>query len=204
MPRRPLALAAVAALAAAAPLVALMSAQASSPQLATVVSPTPVAWTPNVSASTTVGQTGVCNSQWFGTAEPCQSEVYGTAYVNGDVVAVGAFTEACKPGTLGQGLCTPGSQVTRDDIFAYQAGTIRHMGDCLDTSGSQLVLNPCGTTPATSQIWTSAGPAGNNELVQKSSGLCLTIPGDNTANGTQLDVEHCSGLSYQAWRLPTI
>ena len=97
-------------------------AVASSPQLPSVVSPVPVTWTPNVSAGTVVGQS-LCNTTFFGTAQSCQSEVYDTAYVNGDVVAVGAFTEVCQPGTLAQGLCQPGTQVTRDDIFAYHAGT---------------------------------------------------------------------------------
>jgi hypothetical protein len=98
-------------------------ATASSPQLGGVVSQTPVTWTPNVSAGTTVGGT-TCNPTFFGAGGmTCLSEVYGTAFVNGDVVVVGAFTEVCKPGKLSQGLCTPGTQVTRNDIFAYQAGT---------------------------------------------------------------------------------
>jgi hypothetical protein len=82
-------------------------------------------------------------------------------------------------------------------------GTIRHGGSyCLDTLGILTVLNPCNGS--TTQVWTPGGPSANDSLVQKSSGLCLTIPGDNTANGTQLDVESCAGKSYQAWRLPTI
>ncbi|MDA8321044.1 MAG: ricin-type beta-trefoil lectin domain protein [Actinomycetota bacterium] len=98
-------------------------ASAASPPLANAVSQTPVSWTPNVSAGPNVGQT-YCNSTFFGTgALYCQSEVYDTAYVNGDVVVVGAFTEACQPGKLSSGLCTSGTQVTRDDIFAYNAST---------------------------------------------------------------------------------
>ena len=99
----------------------LTSAGASVP-LNNVVSAGPVTWTPNVSATTTVGATG-CNSTFFGSATDCQSEVYSTADVNGEVVVAGAFTEACQPGTLAEGQCAPGTQVTRDDIFAYQAGT---------------------------------------------------------------------------------
>lgn len=91
--------------------------------LTSVVSQAPVGWTPNVSAGPTVGQS-TCNSTFFGSGNlSCQSEVYDTAYVNGEVIAVGAFTEACQPGTLAQGLCKPGTQVTRNDIFAYAAGT---------------------------------------------------------------------------------
>ncbi len=101
----------------------LPAANASAPKLANLVGQGPVTWTPNVSAGTTVGQSA-CNSTWFGSGGlTCQSEVYDTATVNGEVIAVGAFTEACQPGTLAQGLCKPGTQVTRDDIFAYSAGT---------------------------------------------------------------------------------
>jgi hypothetical protein len=115
---------AVALLAVGVTTIGLAQADASSPQLTNLVGQTPVVWTPNVSASTTVGQEGVCNSTFFGSGGlSCQSEVYDTAYVNGDVIVVGAFTEACEPGTLAQGLCKPGTQVTADDIFAYQAST---------------------------------------------------------------------------------
>src|SRR5712692_10331976 len=109
----------------AAAAVTLTPALASSPQLAAVVSQTPVTWTPNVSATATVGQIGkpYCNTTYFGSRWPCQSEVYDTAYVNGEVVVVGAFTHACQPGRLSHGLCASGTQVTRNDIFAYQAGT---------------------------------------------------------------------------------
>jgi hypothetical protein len=110
---------------AAAAAVTLSPALASSPQLSAVVSQTAVGWTPNVSATAAVGQAGspYCNNTYFGKPWPCQSEVYGTAYVNGEVVVVGAFTHACQPGKLSQGLCAPGTQVVRNDIFAYQAGT---------------------------------------------------------------------------------
>jgi Ricin-type beta-trefoil lectin domain/Domain of unknown function (DUF5122) beta-propeller len=90
--------------------------------LVTAVSQVPVAWTPNVSATTKVGATS-CNSTFFGSAAPCVSEVYGSAFVNGEVVEVGAFTEVCQPAKLSQGLCAAGTQVTRNDIFAYQPKT---------------------------------------------------------------------------------
>jgi hypothetical protein len=115
---------AVAMLAVGVTTIGLAQADASSPQLTNLVGQAPVTWTPNVSAGTTVGQEGICNGTFFGSGGlTCQSEVYDTAYVNGDVVAVGAFTEVCQPGTLAQGLCKAGTQVTRDDIFAYSAST---------------------------------------------------------------------------------
>src|SRR5215472_11535517 len=113
----------VSLLAAAIAGMGMAQAVASSTPLADLVGQGQVTWTPNVSAGTTVGQSA-CNGTYFGSGVlTCQSEVYGTAYVNGDVVVVGAFTRACQPGTLAQGLCEPGTQVTRNDIFAYRADT---------------------------------------------------------------------------------
>ncbi len=96
-------------------------ASASSPQLSNVVSQTPVAWTPNVSKYPST----YCSITYFGANNNgCQSEVYDTAQVNGDVVVVGAFNQECQPGPLSNGLCksgsTPDSQI---DIFAYKAST---------------------------------------------------------------------------------
>jgi len=101
-----------------------LPATASTP-LATVVSQTPVSWTPNVSAGPPPsGQNPGCNTTFFGSGVlSCESEVFSTAYVNGDVVAVGSFTQVCQPGTAAEGHCAPGTEVTRDDIFAYSAGT---------------------------------------------------------------------------------
>jgi hypothetical protein len=81
--------------------VALAPGAHASPQLASVVSQRPVSWTPNVSAAAKVGQEGsgpACNATFFGSSTSCQSEVYSTAYVNGEVVVAGAFTRACRPG----------------------------------------------------------------------------------------------------------
>jgi hypothetical protein len=101
-------------------------ATGASPRLAAVVAQKPVKWTPNVSADAKVGQEGsgaACNSTFFGTRTACQSEVYSTTFVNGDVIVAGAFTKTCPPGPLAGGLCAAKSQVTRDDIFAYKAST---------------------------------------------------------------------------------
>lgn len=108
------------------PLAVLSAAADASPRLATAVSQKPVKWTPNVSADARVGQEGsgaACNATFFGTRTACQSEVYSTAFVNGDVIVAGAFTKACPPGPLSAGLCASKSQVTRDDILAYKAST---------------------------------------------------------------------------------
>ena len=100
-----------------------LPATASTP-LASVVAQTPESWTPNVSAGPPPsGQNPGCNTTFFGPGSiSCVSEVYDTAYVNGDIVAVGSFTQVCQAGT-GAGHCAAGTTVTRDDIFAYSPVT---------------------------------------------------------------------------------
>ena len=165
---------AIAFLAAATTTIGITAADASSPQLTNLVGQGPVAFTPNVSASPTVGLVQ-CNSTWFGSGGiSCLSEVYGTAYVNGDVVVVGAFTEACQPGTLAQGLCKPGTQVTRDDIFAYKAGT-----GLIDPNFTpQLDKGP---------VWAVIpGPAGSNTVYV--GGSFTTVNGTTRKGIVQLHV----------------
>jgi hypothetical protein len=91
-------------------------------QLTDLVSSGTVSWTPNVFAGPSA-----CNPQWFGTARNgrgCEhSTVYSTAVVNGEVIVVGAFTQACLPGPSSSGHCAAGTLVTTNDIFAYQLGT---------------------------------------------------------------------------------
>jgi hypothetical protein len=154
------------------------SVWASSPPLASVISPTPVSWTPNVSADSTVGQEGsgsACNSTFFGSGNlSCQSEVYSTAYVNGDVVVAGAFTEACQPGKYSQGLCTSGTQVTRDDIFAYKAGT-----GLIDPDFTPVV----NAGPVWSVV---AGPAGSDTVYL--GGAFATVDGASHKGIAELNV----------------
>jgi Ricin-type beta-trefoil lectin domain len=85
-----------------------------------LVSQTPVKWTPNVFTGSPS-----CNPQWFGPGNRlCKHHtIYSQAVVNGEVVVVGAFTQACQTGPAASGHCAPGTLVTRDDIFAYQLGT---------------------------------------------------------------------------------
>jgi len=155
-------------------VIGLTAPAGASQQLTSVVSPTPVSWTPNVSGWTTVGL-NVCNPTFFGGGNlNCQSEVYSTAYVHGDVVVAGAFTEACQPGTLAQGLCAPGTQVTRDDIFAYAAST-----GTIDPNFVP-VLNQ---GPAYSVI---AGPAGSNTVYV--GGAFTTVNGATHKGLVQLNV----------------
>jgi hypothetical protein len=64
------------------------------------------------------------------------------------------------------------------------------------TSGTLVDWYPCNATNA--QNWTH--PA-NGELVNPNSGLCLTVPGGNSAN--RLDIETCTGAASQIWTLPS-
>jgi hypothetical protein len=155
-------------------LVALTLAPAADASLPSAVSQTPVGWTPNVSADATVGQedTGsgpACNATFFGAHAPCQSEVYGTAYVNGDVVVVGAFTHACQPGKLSQHLCQPGTQVVRDDIFAYKAdsGVIDpHFKPVLNAGPAYTVISGPGNTVYVGGGFSDVNGAKHQGLVQ--------------------------------------
>ena len=146
----------------------LTAPASASPQLATVTSQTPVSWTPNVSAGTTVGQEGVCNTTFFGSGQlSCQSEVYSTAYVNGDVVVGGAFTETCQPGKLSQGLCAPGTQVTRDDIFAYAAGTGKIDPNFVPVLDAGPVLSVVAGPPGTNTVYVGGGFTTVNGVTHK-------------------------------------
>jgi hypothetical protein len=107
------------AMSAALVLFGVVPASAAVP-LPGLVSAAPVPWTPNVFAGTTT--TSVCDT-WFGSGGCSATTIWSTAVVNGEVVVAGAFTQACQPGPASSGHCAAGTEVTRDDIFAYQLGT---------------------------------------------------------------------------------
>src|SRR5581483_919421 len=94
---------------------AAAAARPAATALPALVSASPVGWTSNAFAGS-----AQCNTQWFG-PNCAPSTVYSMAVVNGEVVVAGAFTQACAPGSVNG--CTPGTLVTRNDIFAYQLGT---------------------------------------------------------------------------------
>jgi Ricin-type beta-trefoil lectin domain/Domain of unknown function (DUF5122) beta-propeller len=160
---------AIIALAAVLGLVASGPDMASAgPVLPGVVSPAAASSTPNVlpgDASTGVNSQG-CSTTWFGTdsSEECLSTVYNEAIVNGEVIVGGAFTQACAPGPASSGHCAPGTEVTRDDVFAYSLAT-----GAIDPSFAPQI----DQGPVFSVV---AGPAGSNTVF---------IGGDfNTVNGT--------------------
>ena len=78
------------------------------------------------------------------------------------------------------------------------ANTLETLTRCLDIAGN--------STAAGSKVmfWNCNGVGGqqwvqqaDGTLLNPQSGLCLTDPGGNTANGTQLDIEACTGSASQ-------
>jgi Ricin-type beta-trefoil lectin domain/Domain of unknown function (DUF5122) beta-propeller len=83
-------------------------------------------------------------------------------------------------------------------------GNIEIDGLCLDTageataSGTQVVLNTCGTSAT--QVWTQgSGYELNNS---GAAGLCLNI--SSPENGSTMDIASCTDQNTQQWRLPTV
>ncbi|MHB1430680.1 MAG: ricin-type beta-trefoil lectin domain protein [Streptosporangiaceae bacterium] len=156
-------------------------ASASSPPLANAVSQTAVPSTPNVFAGPPpAGQNAGCNSAFFGAATKCQSEVYDTAYVNGDVVVVGAFTQECAPGKLSAGLCS-GTTYTMPDIFAYNASTGKidtNFAPVLNSGPAYSVVAGPNNTVYVGGAFTSVKGATHKGLVQ----LQVT-PGTQSTDG---------------------
>ncbi len=141
-----------------------------STQLATAVSQTPVGWTPNVSAGPPPsGQNPGCNTMFFGSGNfSCLSEVFSTAYVNGDVVAAGSFTQVCQSSTAA-GHCVAGTTVTRDDIFAYAAGTGTidpNFVPVLDAGPAYAVVAGPGNTVYVGGAFTMVDGVSHHGLVQ--------------------------------------
>ena len=88
-------------------------------------------------------------------------------------------------------------------------GTLRIHGKCLDAAGygtkagTKLQLWSC--TNRTNQMWT---PAYLGQLTGTGSGLCVSDPGDNVRNGTQVELGDCPGVAtgestdLAKWTLP--
>ncbi|HEV2450329.1 MAG TPA: ricin-type beta-trefoil lectin domain protein [Streptosporangiaceae bacterium] len=98
-----------AAAAAAAGGPAAQRLPASGIQLPSLVSQSPLSYTPNVYAGNTCGN--ACSP----------STVYGTVVVNGEVVVAGAFTQACTPAPVSFAQCP--NTVPVSYIFAYDPTT---------------------------------------------------------------------------------
>ena len=154
----------------------LTSLAGASTPLASGVSQTPVTWTPNVSAGPPpAGQKAGCNPTFFGPAAlSCISEVYSTAFVNGEIIVAGAFTQVCQAAS-GASHCAAGTTVTRKDIFAYTPAT--------------GVIDPNFTpTLGAGPVWkVLAGPPGSNTVYV--GGAFTTVDGTTNHHGlVQLNV----------------
>lgn len=89
-----------------------------------------------------------------------------------------------------------------------------YSGQCLDifnantASGAKLIQWGChGGANQTFIPVAAGGPisfsgrSGSGPIQASHSGLCLTVPGGNTATGTQLDQEPCNGSAAQTWQV---
>jgi GH25 family lysozyme M1 (1,4-beta-N-acetylmuramidase) len=83
-------------------------------------------------------------------------------------------------------------------------GTVRIHGKCLDVlnggtaSGTPVELWSCNGSGA--QQWHLVPGGGGVILANPASALCLTDPGDATANGTGLQIATCASATGQVWR----
>ena len=81
------------------------------------------------------------------------------------------------------------------------SNTVETLTRCLDVggnssaAGTKVDLFNCNGVGG--QQWV---PQANGTLKNPQSGLCLTDPGGNTANGTGLDIEACTGAASQIFR----
>lgn len=72
--------------------------------------------------------------------------------------------------------------------------------------GTALVLQTCASSPVTDQQWTAPydRPAATGAITSQitTAKLCVDDTNDATANGTQLQIWSCNGLTQQSWTLP--
>ena len=107
--------------------------------------------------------------------------MFSTAFVNGDVVAVGSFTQVCQSSTAA-GHCVAGTTVTRDDIFAYAPGTGTidpNFVPVLDVGPAYAVVAGPGNTVYVGGAFNTVDGLSHHGLVQ------LNVdPGSITTDGT--------------------
>ncbi|MFI1169848.1 ricin-type beta-trefoil lectin domain protein [Streptomyces sp. NPDC020801] len=72
---------------------------------------------------------------------------------------------------------------------------------CLDTSGSNVVVNTCSST-ATTQQWTPQTSGASTGEITNSAGQCLDVSGGSTSQGSLVVVDQCSSPpgSSQIWK----
>jgi serine protease len=85
---------------------------------------------------------------------------------------------------------------TRQQLTFTAGGQLQLLGQCV-TAYATALLKPCTAVP--SQQWKRLT---DGEYSVKSTGTCLTDPGNSTANGTQLTLTPCRDTPNQRWSLP--
>jgi len=140
---------------------------------------------------------GLRNQAWTPPAGPVSSQIPGRCLDdsgNGTVNGTKIDLWACNGGAAQRWTTEPD-------------GTVRVDGKCLDVhgggtgSGTPVDLWSCNGTGA--QQWHLVPSDGGVTLVNPASALCLTDPGDATADGTGLQIATCASdpsAPGQVWR----
>lgn len=143
-------------------------------------------------------QPGLASQEWQTPAGQIGAEVPGRCMgTNGKAVAGSRVTSAA---------CTARPL---SDWTVSANGTIRSAGLCLAAAGgkagSALRLARCG--PSSSQQWQLRDSYnGGSEILARGSGLCVALPGANTAVGAAILLEPCQTASEfrppgEVWRI---
>jgi hypothetical protein len=144
------------------------------------------------------------NTFTFGVSATADTATPGAMWQQTAKNGAGAYADICADDTA-NGNANAIVQVYQcnSDLAQYWVWTnsdqLVHNGDCLDLSGSKVILSTC--SDATSQKWQVNGINGNfNTIVNQSSSQCLTA--SKPANFTQLTVATCTGAANQKWAGP--
>ncbi|MFJ5780376.1 ricin-type beta-trefoil lectin domain protein [Streptomyces sp. NPDC093094] len=73
---------------------------------------------------------------------------------------------------------------------------LKSLGKCATVNGSQVQLNTCSNGSETQKFVLRTG---DKSLYNPSTGLCLDVPGANSADGTDLQLAACAGTTAQQW-----
>jgi RHS repeat-associated protein len=75
---------------------------------------------------------------------------------------------------------------------------LKSLGKCATVNGTQVQLSTCNNSEAQKFVLRT----GDKSLYSPSTGLCLDVPGANSADGTDLQMSACSGTDAQKWTPP--
>ena len=137
-----------------------------------------------------------------GVAALANTAIPGGVYQVEGTTSAGAQAELCADDTANgnAGSKIQGFQCLTDlaDSFVWtSSGQLVHNGDCVNRSGSKVVLSTC-TANDSSQEWLQSAVGGR--VWDRSTGMCLTAP--SVLAGTQLTATPCGNGANQKWHLP--